>query len=349
MTFATVEYPHRRFNPLRGQWVLVSPHRSNRPWQGHSESTASDIRAQHDASCFLCPGNTRASGAQNPRYAGTYAFTNDFAALLPESPALGDPGQPESSLLRAQGVRGTCRVLCFHPRHDLTLAEMSSEQRRVVIDAWADQCEELGRSYAWVQLFENKGALMGASSPHPHGQIWATDYLPDEPAVEDTMQRSYLAENSRSLLRDYVALERELGDRVVVAGEHFTAVVPYWATWPFETLVVPHRQVARITELTDAERDGLAALLGKLLARYDNLFQAPFAYSMGWHGAPWSAGNSGEHWQLHGHFYPPLLRSATVRKFMVGFEMLAEAQRDITAERAAERLRAVSDIHYLRR
>jgi UDPglucose--hexose-1-phosphate uridylyltransferase len=248
-------------------------------------------------------------------------------------------------LLRAESERGTCRVICFSPRHDLTLAEMPIVEIRAVVDVWAAQTTELGARYRWVQVFENKGELMGASNPHPHGQVWAGDALPNEPAKEDCQQRAYVERGASLLLLDYAALELQQRERIVVENEHWLAVVPYWATWPFETLLLPRRHVLRLPDLDDAERDGLAYILKRLLVKYDNLFEISFPYSMGWHGAPNDDGNY-EHWQLHAHFYPPLLRSATVKKFMVGYEMLAEVQRDVTAEQAAERLRALSETHY---
>ena len=334
--------PHRRYNPLTGEYVLVSPHRMKRPWQGKQEKPQEDTRPQYDPKCYLCPGNSRAGGEENPKYDSTFVFTNDFAALLPDPP---DEVTSEHALLHADAVKGTCRVICFSPRHDLTLPEMEQPVIRSVVDLWAEQTQELGETYQWVQVFENKGALMGSSNPHPHGQIWAEDTLPNEVQKEDNNQRKYYQKNSSVLLVDYAALESEKQERIVVENEHWLAVVPFWAVWPFELLLLPRRHVLRITGLTDNERDALASILKRLLTRYDNLFETSFPYSMGWHGAPFN-GEDNSHWQLHAHFYPPLLRSATVRKWMVGYEMLGESQRDITAEKAAERLRELPETHY---
>jgi UDPglucose--hexose-1-phosphate uridylyltransferase len=336
--------PHRRLNLLTGEYVLVSPQRVSRPWQGQVEPPPPETRPAYDPACYLCPGNTRAGGAVNPDYDTTFVFTNDFAALE-ERPAAGDGAAGPDALLRAEPVRGTCRVICFSPRHDLTLPEMPVADIRRVVDVWAAQTVELGATYRWVQLFENKGAAMGASNPHPHGQIWALDALPNEPRKEDERQQAYLAAEGRPLLLDYAAQEAAAQERLVVANDHWLAVVPFWAVWPFETLLLPRRHVLRLPDLVDEERDALADILKRLLTRYDNLFATSFPYSMGWHGAPFGPGNH-DHWQLHAHFYPPLLRSATVRKFMVGFELLAEAQRDITPEEAAARLRALPERHY---
>jgi UDPglucose--hexose-1-phosphate uridylyltransferase len=340
-SFRLYDHPHRRYNPLTGEWVLVSPHRTQRPWQGQVEKAPPDERPTYDPRCYLCPGNERAGGARNPDYGSTFVFTNDFAALLPDTP----PAASDHPLLRYESQRGTCRVVCFSPRHDLTLPEMALPAIRRVVDVWAEQVVELGQRYRWVQVFENKGAMMGCSNPHPHGQVWALDSLPNEPAKEEKQQHAYFAGHGCPLLLDYVELEAERQERLVVDNEHWLAVVPYWAVWPFETLLLPRRHVLRLPDLTGDERDALADILKRLLTRYDNLFEVSFPYSMGWHGAPGDGGDDA-HWQLHAHFYPPLLRSATVKKFMVGYEMLAEAQRDLTAEQAAERLRAMSEIHY---
>lgn len=334
------EHPHRRWNPLRGEWVLVSPHRTKRPWQGQTEA-GSESRPAYDPGCYLCPGNERAGGVRNDDYKDVFVFQNDFAALL------GEPAEDRGAhddLFRAAPVSGECRVICFSPRHDLTLAQMPHSGIRRVIDLWAEQSADLGQRWKWVQAFENKGAAMGCSNPHPHGQIWAGDFLPHEVEREDVNQSEYLARNGTPLLLDYARRESN-GERVVVENEHWLAVVPYWAVWPFETLLLPKGLVRRPEDLDDTARNSLAEVLSGLLIRYDNLFQCSFPYSMGWHGAPYG-GEAAAHWTLHAHFYPPLLRSATVKKFMVGYELLAESQRDLTAEQAAARLRELSPTHF---
>ncbi len=342
MEFNASSHPHRRYNPLTGEWVLISPHRTRRPWQGKQERPPAADRPEYDPNCYLCPGNTRASGDKNPDYSSTYVFTNDFSALLPDVP---EAPPAVHQLLKTESVQGTSRVICFSPRHDLTLPEMSLPDIGKVIDLWAEQIQELGQTYRWVQVFENKGEIMGCSNPHPHGQIWAGSALPNEVYAEDRQQRAYYDENDSIMLMDYLQLETTQAERIVVENEHWLVVVPYWAIWPFETLLLPRRHVLRLPDLTVAERESLARILKRLLTRYDNVFEVSFPYSMGWHGAPMDDDDY-DHWQLHAHFYPPLLRSATVKKFMVGYEMLAEAQRDLTAEQAAERLRALSDVHY---
>lgn len=342
--FDPTEHPHRRRNLLTGEWVLVSPHRTKRPWQGQVEKGTPDNRPAYDPQCYLCPGNARAGGKRNPVYPNTFVFENDFAALLPAGPR-GNVSQ--GPFFQMEAETGRSRVICFSPRHDLTLPEMAVADIRRVVDVWAEQISELGSllDINYVQLFENKGAAMGASNPHPHGQLWANYSIPQEPAKEDVQQRAYYAAQGRPLLLDYGQAEVAATERIVVANDRWVALVPFWAVWPFETLLLPRRPITQLPDLTDDERDALADILKRLLTRYDNLFETSFPYSMGWHGQP-TDGQQHPHWQLHAHFYPPLLRSATVKKFMVGYELLGNPQRDITAEQAAARLREVSEVHY---
>ncbi len=344
---ALLETPHRRYNALTGEWVLVSPHRTQRPWLGQVENRPPDQRPAFDPACYLCPGNTRAGGAVNPQYTQTFVFQNDFSALLPGM-AEPPPVLSDNPLLVAQPVRGECRVICFSPRHDLTLPEMSLEDLIQVVHVWAEQTAALGERYTWVQIFENKGAVMGASNPHPHGQVWALDSLPNEALKEDAAQQAYYQKTKHPLLLDYLAEELQKGERVVVENDEWVVLVPFWAIWPYETLLLPRSPRQNLAQLTPPERKSLAEILQNLLTRYDNLFEISFPYSMGWHNAPFTR-ETNPHWQLHAHFYPPLLRSATIKKFMVGFEMLAEAQRDMTPEQAASTLRALSAVHFTQR
>jgi UDPglucose--hexose-1-phosphate uridylyltransferase len=348
-----LEYPHRRLNPLTNEWVLVSPHRDKRPWLGQVEKAPPEDLPPYDPGCYLCPGNSRAGGRQNPRYASTFVFDNDFSALLPKTEALpvsagealGTIGS--SPIFVAEPAYGICRVVCFSPRHDLSLPELSQIEVETVVNTWTDQTRELAsrEDIAYVQVFENKGAMMGCSNPHPHSQIWATSLIPNEPEKELTSLSGYRERHGSCLLCDYLVAERENGERVVTSNECFTALVPFWAVWPFEILVVAHRHIGSLTDLTQQEAACLADIVKRVTARYDNLFEISFPYSMGFHQAPVGKDTYPE-WHLHAHYYPPLLRSATVRKFMVGFEMMAMPQRDLTPERAAERLRASSEVHY---
>jgi UDPglucose--hexose-1-phosphate uridylyltransferase len=324
--------------------VLVSPHRLDRPWQGQVESEARDTRLAYDASCYLCPGNIRANGERNPAYTSTFAFDNDFPALLPDA---SEPPADGGELLVSEPATGRCRVLCFSPRHDLTLAEMDAGAIRPVVDAWGEETRQLGArsDVRHVQVFENKGAMMGCSNPHPHCQVWATSYVPTLPGRRLEAQRAWHGRHGSDLVGDYLEEELRRGERVVCRNETWVALVPWWAVWPFELMLVPVRRVPDLPGLDPDARDGLADLLRRTAARYDNLFRTSFPYSLGIHGCP-TDGEPHPEWRLHASYFPPLLRSAVVRKFLVGFELAAEPQRDLTAEQAAERLRSQSETHY---
>lgn len=332
MHFDSARDPHRRFNPLTGEWIIVSPQRSQRPWNGQTGSAVSSAPT-YDAECYLCPGNERSGGVRNPTYDTTFVFTNDFAALTPDAPV---PSPATDELFRTDTGVGECRVVCFSPRHDLTLANMAHGDVVSVIELWRSQLAELTQRYRWVQIFETRGAISGASNPHPHGQIWASEFLPDEAVRELEAQRRYHESHGTRLLVDYVERELELGDRVVTSNESWAVVVPYWAYWPYETIVVPRRPVAALTDLGRDECDSLATILQTMLQAFDALFDTPFPYCSGWHGAPLHEAGA---WQLHAHYYPPLLRSADVAKIPASYELLANLQRDLTPEVAASHLR----------
>ena len=342
--FILTEHPHRRFNPLKNKWILVSPHRAKRPWQGQQEKMVADNKPSYDPMCYLCPGNKRITGEPNLQYTKPFVFKNDFSALLADTPA---PEENDDPLFQISHTQGESRVICFSSDHSKTLPQLTVSEIELIIQVWQEQVGELKQCYQWVQIFENKGAMMGCSNPHPHGQIWASNFLPNELVIEDKCQADYYQKQGSLLFIDYAKRELEKRERIVVETEDWIAVVPYWAAWPFETLLLPKtKQFRSIEELNQAEREDLALALKKLTTRYDNLFKINFPYSMGFHSAPFNS-EENAYWQLHAHFYPPLLRSATVRKFMVGYEMLAESQRDLTPEQAAEHLNAVSDIvHY---
>lgn len=362
---------HRRFNLLRGSWILVSPHRTKRPWQGSQESPTNNTLPEYDEKCYLCPGNTRANGEHNPKFENTYVFVNDYSAVKEEQQDYRPPskdGSLVSRLFRAEAVTGKCYVICFSPSHNMTLADMAPRQILPIIEAWTSiYCAHLDPNtplteisgatqapqtpqdlasshraqYRYMQIFENKGSAMGCSNPHPHGQVWTTTSLPEEPAMELTQLSKYRQENGGShMLVDYTKIESQEKIRTVFENESFWAGVPYWAVWPFEVMIIPRQHKRSLMDFTENERAQLADCIAEITRRYDNLFETHFPYSMGVHQAPLQGSPEElESSHIHIHFYPPLLRSATIRKFQVGYEMLAEPQRDITPEQAAERLR----------
>jgi UDPglucose--hexose-1-phosphate uridylyltransferase len=341
LMFDRNDHPHRRLNPLTQQWVLVSPHRAKRPWQGQTEATVATSSDNYDAECYLCPGNVRINGEQNPAYSAPFVFTNDFTALNDDTPT----SQQDEPLFALQSVTGTSKVVCFSPNHSHTLPKLSISQLTAVFECLGREVADLGKRYPWVQVFENKGAAMGCSNPHPHGQIWAVSELPNEAVTESRTQLEYYQQYQSVMLLDYANKEINNLERVVIVNEDWLVVVPWWATWPFETLILPRFQVSHLDKLTASQQVSLAEIIKSLMTRYDNLFNTSFPYSMGWHGAPFDNDCHPE-WLLHGHVYPPLLRSAEIKKFMVGYEMLAESQRDLTPEQAASLLRGQSEVHY---
>ncbi len=338
------EHPHRRYNILTGEWVLVSPHRAKRPWLGQVEKAADEVIPQYEPKCYLCPGNERAGGKRNPEYKNTFVFENDFSALHFDTPS---EKINKDNLIIAKGEPGICKVVCFSPRHDLTLPEMEEKDIRRVVDVWSEQYLTLGEQNKinYVQIFENKGIIMGCSNPHPHGQIWAQDSIPVEPAKELLQMRKYLEKNRNCMLCDYYKFELKNKERIIYQNSDFLAIVPFWAVWPFEIMILSKRHLKNLPEMTDNEKDSFSLILKNITVRYDNLFNTSFPYSAGLHQSP-TDGVEHSEWHFHMHFYPPLLRSATIKKFMVGYEMLANPQRDITPEQSAQRLKELPETHY---
>ncbi|MBN1525481.1 MAG: UDP-glucose--hexose-1-phosphate uridylyltransferase [Spirochaetales bacterium] len=339
-----LQHPHRRYNPLTDEWILCSPHRTQRPWQGKVDETQQGSGISHDPGCYLCPGNSRANKEKNPAYTDTFVFTNDFSALYTEMP----PGRlNQHSLIQAESEKGICRVICYSPLHDKTMALLEYTAVEKVMQTWIAEYQSLSEhpEISYVQIFENKGAIMGCSNPHPHGQIWANQTVPVIPAKEDSMQKQYAEQQHKCLLCDYLAYELKEKTRIVIENGSFCVLVPYWAVWPFEVMVLPKKHYTGIDKLEPATVNDCADILKRLCIRYDNIFHTSFPFSMGIHQRP-VTGEAFNYWHFHFHYYPRLLRSATIQKFMVGYEMLAMPQRDITAESAAELMRGLPDVHY---
>ena len=330
------EYSHKRFNILTGEWVLVSPHRAKRPWQGQNEEVITEKRPSYDATCYLCARNTRINGEINPDYKDVFVFTNDFAALQKDSKSF----QIDNGLLKAQSEQGICKVICFSPDHSKSLADMEVTDIKKVVNAWQQEYASIGEieGIDYVQIFENKGAVMGCSNPHPHGQIWSQSTLPNEVEKKDNQQFTYFKKENSSLLGDYLAQELEANERIIFENDSFVVLTPFWAIWPFETMIIPKTKQKNILEMSSKETVDFAEAISKITKAYDALFQCSFPYSSGIHQSP-TNGKDNSHWHWHKSFYPPLLRSATVKKFMVGYEMFGSPQRDITAEQAADRLK----------